>query len=66
MMDDDPIVAEVRRVREQLFAQFNYDLSALVKHVQEKTEEAHRAGRKVVSLSPNRILLPPASANKVG
>ena len=50
--DDDPIVDEVRRVREELFARFNYDLRAFGKFLQERTEESIRAGRKVVSPAP--------------
>jgi hypothetical protein len=26
--DDDPVVAEVRRIREEIFAEYNYDLRA--------------------------------------
>lgn len=26
--DDDPVVAEVRRIREEIFAEYNYDLTA--------------------------------------
>ncbi len=32
--DDDPIVAEVRRVREELFAEYNYDLAAFCEAMQ--------------------------------
>ena len=27
-IDEDPVVAEVRRIREELFAEYNYDLAA--------------------------------------
>ena len=52
--DDDPIVAEVRRAREAYAARFNYDLAAIFADIQRRTEEAARAGRKVVSLPPRR------------
>ena len=33
-MRDDPIVAEVRAVRDRLAARFDYDLEAILRHVQ--------------------------------
>ena len=32
---DSPIVAEVRRIREQIAEEFNHDMDALFRHVQE-------------------------------
>jgi hypothetical protein len=32
-MWEDPIVADVRRLRQQLFAEFNHDLDAYVEHL---------------------------------
>jgi len=52
--DQDPIVDQVRRAREELFARFNYDLHALGKYLQERTDEAAKAGRKVISPAPRR------------
>jgi hypothetical protein len=52
---DDPIVQEVRRARQAYAAQFNYDLAAMVGDLQCRTEEAHRAGREVVSLPPRQV-----------
>lgn len=46
-MKDDPVVEEVRAVREKLFAQYNYDLAAMVADLREK-ERAH--GDRVVNL----------------
>lgn len=34
--DDDPIVAEVRRAREEIAAQFDYDVRAVFEHYQRK------------------------------
>ena len=33
-MKPDPIVAEVRAVRDRLAARFNYDIDAIVRHIQ--------------------------------
>ena len=33
-MKPDPIVAEVRAVRDRLAARFNYDIGAIVRHIQ--------------------------------
>lgn len=35
-MWDDPIVADVRRVREQLSAEFNFDVHAIFTDIQER------------------------------
>jgi hypothetical protein len=37
-MWEDPIVAEVRKQRQQLFAEFNYDLEAYVEHLKARQE----------------------------
>ena len=52
--DDNPIIAEVRRAREELLAEYNGDLNALMDAMRRKTDEARQAGRKVVSLPPRR------------
>ena len=44
MMKADPIVAEVRAVRERLAARFDYDIDAIVRHVQGLEAAATRAG----------------------
>lgn len=46
---DDPIVAEVRAVREGLFAAAGYDLDTFVRQVRETQV---RAGHEVVTLPP--------------
>jgi len=38
----DPIVEEVRRVRESIFARFNYDLWALYRHLKEQEAKSDR------------------------
>lgn len=51
-MWEDPIVEEVRKVRDAHAAQFNYDLRAIYQAL--KQEEAE-SGRKFVKLSPKRV-----------
>ena len=50
-MIDDPIVAEVRKARDDYARRFNYDLDAICKDLQEKQA---RSGRKLVSFPPRR------------
>ena len=51
-MTDDPIVAEIRRVREAHAAKFDYDLHAIVADLKAKQQGG---GRKVVSLPAKRV-----------
>ena len=51
-MSRDPIVDEIRRIREEYAAKFNYDLAAICKDLREKQAQS---GRKVVRLPANRI-----------
>jgi hypothetical protein len=48
----DPIVAEVRQAREAYAKQFNYDVYAMVRDLQERQQ---KSGRAVVALPPKRI-----------
>ena len=41
-MSSDPIVAEIRRIREQIAAEFNYDLHAMVKDAQQRDAAGDR------------------------
>jgi len=50
-MREDPIVAEVRRVRARHAAKYNYNLNAICEALR---EEQRRSGRKVVSLPPKK------------
>jgi len=47
--DDDPVVAEVRRAREELAAQFNYDLGAICAEM-ERRQKAN--GHKYATRRP--------------
>ena len=56
-MSSDPIVAEIRRIREQIAAEFNYDLHALVKDAQQRDA----AGDRLVVRREPRAALQPVS-----
>lgn len=60
-MRNDPIMEEVRRNREEFAAQFNFDLDAMVKSLQE-SEKA--SGRKVVSFASKIYLTPPGQGEE--
>jgi hypothetical protein len=51
-MWEDPIVEEVRKVREAHAAQFNYDLQAIY---QDLKEQEKKGGRTFVSYPPKRV-----------
>jgi uncharacterized protein (DUF1800 family) len=53
-MWQDPIVAEVRRIREAYAAQFNYDLQALYRALKEQEEHSQRPK---VSFPPKPVTL---------
>lgn len=61
-MWEDPIVEEVRKVRDAHAAQHHYDLKAIYHAL--KQEEA-ASGRKFVKLSPKRVKVKEAQANEV-
>jgi len=50
-MSSDPVVAEIRRIREELAARFNYDTGAIL----EDARQRHTAsGQQVVRRPPRR------------
>ena len=49
---NDPIVNEVRRVRDAHAARFNYDLDAIFRDLKEQEK---KSGRKFVSLTPPTV-----------
>ena len=51
-MKNDPIVEEVRRIRDEHAARFKYDLDLIVKHIKEQEQPS---GRTYISLPPRRI-----------
>ena len=50
-MKDDPIVAEVRKAREEYAARFNHDLKAMVRDIRSRQG---KDGVPVVTLPPRR------------
>ena len=50
-MMDDPIVAEVRKLRDEYARRFNYDLDAICQDLQQKQMQS---GRRFVSFPPKR------------
>lgn len=50
-MWEDPIVEEVRKVREAYTAEFGFDLEAIAEDLKQAEK---RGGRKVVSLPPRK------------
>jgi hypothetical protein len=48
-MKNDPIVAEVRKLRQKYFSQFEYDLKAMFEDLCRKTEQSKEAGRRVAA-----------------
>lgn len=50
-MIDDPIVAEVRKARDEYARRFNYDLDAICADLQQRQVQS---GRKLVSFPPKR------------
>lgn len=51
-MIPDPIIEEVRRVREEYVASLNYDLDAIYRDLKEREG---KNGHRVVSLPPKRL-----------
>ena len=61
--DDDPIVAEVRRAREEYAARFNFDLRAIFDNL---IREQATSGHEYVSRPSRRPDSPRAKARKAG
>ena len=57
----DPIVEEVRAVRQALAAKLNYDAEAIWRDLREQQE---KSGRKVVSFPPKRPIRRPEPASR--
>lgn len=51
-MSRDPIVDEVRAIREKLAAKFNFDVRAIAEDARQRQG---KDGRKVISRSPKRL-----------
>ena len=64
-MIDNPIVDEVHRIREQMLAEFGGDMDALVKDLQQKTQES-AAGRRVIASPPGTEEVASTESKKAG
>jgi hypothetical protein len=53
-MWDDPVVEEVRRIRDQYAAQFGYDLDAILRDLEQREESNQR---ETVALPPKKPAL---------
>jgi hypothetical protein len=58
-MRKDPIVEEVRVIRDALAKECHYDVGELISYLQQKSRAA---GRKTVSLRPKRVAKPTTRA----
>lgn len=54
-MLNDPIVEELRKIREAHAARFNYDLRAICEDLRKQEQEAERQGQQFITLPPRRI-----------
>jgi len=52
-MPTDPIVDDIRQIRDQLAAKFNYDVTAIARDARARQKATKRT---VVSLKPRKIL----------
>jgi hypothetical protein len=50
-MSSDPVVTEIHRIREELAAQFNYDLDAIIEDVRRRYPSGDQ---KLIRLPPRR------------
>uniref|UniRef100_A0A7C2P366 Uncharacterized protein n=1 Tax=Schlesneria paludicola TaxID=360056 RepID=A0A7C2P366_9PLAN len=62
-MTDDPIVAEVRKTRDEYARRFGYDLDAICRDLQQRQAES---GRKLVALPPKRPKTPSTTPHQAG
>jgi hypothetical protein len=54
-MWNDTIVEELHRFREQLAAEFDYDIGAIYRDIKRREEIERRKGRPFVSFSPRPL-----------
>ena len=60
---EDPIVAEVRRIREELWAKFNFDLPAIFADIRSRQASA---GDRLIRLKSDRKAEPADAGERVG
>lgn len=66
MTEDNPIIAEIREIREQMLAEYGGDMSAYLADARRRTEELAKAGRVVVSRAPRPAQPHAPTTRKVG
>jgi len=59
-MLNDPIVEEIRKIRDEHAARFNYDIDAIFEDIKRSEKEL---GLPLVTLPPNRVAKPPANTS---
>jgi len=64
-MTENPIVEEVHRIRDEILAEYEGDLDALIKDAQLRTERLLQSGRRAMPSSP-KSLNAEESQRKVG
>jgi len=58
----DPILAEVRRIREEYASQFRGDVHAMMDDIRRRQRETNR---QAVTLEPKRVKVSPGSARSI-
>ena len=53
-MWEDPIVAEIHRVRRKIYERFNGDMAAYGRYLREQTEEERKRGRTIIDTPPRK------------
>lgn len=66
MTEDNPIIEEIRQIREQMLAEYGGDMAAYLADMRRRTEESAKAGRVVVTRSPRPVQQPQQPPRKVG
>jgi len=59
-MNDDSIIQEVRKARDEYAKKFDYDLDAICQDLQKKQEQP---GKQVVSFPPKRLTTGPQAGS---
>jgi hypothetical protein len=49
-MYEDPIVAEIHRIRQQIMVEFDHDLDAYMQYLKAMTEEERKRGRVIIDI----------------
>jgi hypothetical protein len=58
MTEDNPIIQEIREIREKMLAEYGGDMSAYLTEMRRRSEELAKAGRVVVTREPRPVQRP--------